>query len=144
MNMEIKYVCGHEGTIEVYGKDDKRNYVASMKERELCPECYKKEQQRLSNQETQKNGFQELTGSEKQINWANQIRLEIHKSFLDSEKNERGLKFLKALKRVSEDVCIEDVEKEIKNYIETTKEAKEYIDNRGQYNLEFFTKKITK
>ena len=41
---KVTYRCGHEGEIEVYGKADKRNYVVSMKERDLCPECYKKEQ----------------------------------------------------------------------------------------------------
>ena len=43
---KVTYRCGHEGEIEVYGKADKRNYVVSMKERDLCPECYKKEQQK--------------------------------------------------------------------------------------------------
>ena len=42
--------------------------------------------------------------------------------------------------RVPEETTIEEIEKEIKNYFETKNEAKEYIDNRGGYNLEFFYK----
>ena len=137
---KVTYRCGHEGEIEVYGKTDKRNYVVSMKERDLCPECYKKEQQEKISKETKEIGFPELNGSEKQISWANQIRLNASKDLSDTEKNARQLKLLKLVKRVPAETTIEEIEKEIKNYFETTIESKEYIDNRGKYNLEFFCK----
>ena len=137
---KVTYRCGHEGEIEVYGKADKRNYVVSMKERDLCPECYKKEQQEKISKETKEIGFPELNGSEKQISWANQIRLNASKDLSDTEKNARQLKLLKLVKRVPAETTIEEIEKEIKNYFETTIESKEYIDNRGKYNLEFFLK----
>ena len=137
---KVTYRCGHEGKIEVYGKADKRNYVVSMKERDLCPECYKKEQQKKISKETKEIGFPELNGSEKQISWANQIRLNASKDLSDTEKNARQLKLLKLVKRVPAETTIEEIEKEIKNYFETKNEAKEYIDNRGGYNLEFFYK----
>ena len=138
---KVTYRCGHEGEIEVYGKVDKRNYIVSMKERDLCPECYKKEQQEKISKETKEIGFPELNGSEKQISWANQIRLNASKDLSDTEKNARKLKLLKLIKRVPAETTIEEIEKEIKNYFETTTSAKEYIDNRGNYNLEFFYKK---
>ena len=137
---KVTYSCGHEGKIEVYGKADKRNYVISMKERDLCPECYKKEQQEKTSKETKETGFPDLNGSEKQISWANQIRLNASKDLSDTEKNARQLKLLKLVKRVPAETTIEEIEKEIKNYFETTIESKEYIDNRGKYNLEFFYK----
>ncbi len=137
----VTYSCGHEGEIEVYGKADKRNYVVSMKERNLCPDCYKKQQQEITRKETKESGFPELNGSEKQISWANQIRIKASKEFSDKERNARQLKLLKLIKRVPEETTIEEIEKEIKNYFETTTSAKEYIDNRGNYNLEFFYKK---
>ena len=135
---KVTYRCGHEGEIEVYGKVDKRNYIVSMKERDLCPECYKKEQQKKISKETKEIGFPELNGSEKQISWANQIRLNASKDLADTEKNARQLKLLKLVKRVPAEITIEEIEKEIKNYFETTIESKEYINNRGKYNLEFF------
>lgn len=141
---KVTYRCGHEGEIEVYGKADKRNYVVSMKERDLCPECYKKEQQEKISKETKEIGFPELNGSEKQISWANQIRLNASKDLSDTEKNARQLKLLKLIKRVPAETTIEEIEKEIKNYFETTIESKEYIDNRGKYNLEFFFKGVIK
>ena len=137
----VTYSCGHEGKIEVYGKADKRNYVVSMKERDLCPDCYKKQQQEITKKESEKSGFPELNGSEKQISWANQIRIKASKDLADEERNARQLKLLKLIKRVPEETTNEEIEKEIKNYFETTTEAKEYIDNRGKYNLEFFYKK---
>ena len=137
----LTYSCGHEGEIEVYGKADKRNYVVSMKERDICPDCYKKQQQEITIKETKESGFPELNGSEKQISWANQIRIKASKDLADKERNARQLKLLKLIKRVPEETTNEEIEKEIKNYFETTTEAKEYIDNRGNYNLEFFYKK---
>ena len=137
----VTYSCGHEGEIEVYGKADKRNYVVSMKERDLCPDCYKKQQQEITTKETKESGFPELNGSEKQISWANQIRIKASKDLADEERNARQLKLLKLIKRVPEETTNEEIEKKIKNYFETTTEAKEYIDNRGKYNLEFFYKK---
>ena len=137
---KVTYSCGHEGKIEVYGKADKRNYVVSMKERDLCPECYRKEQQEKISTETKEMRFPELNGSEKQISWANQIRLNASKDLSDTEKNARQLKLLKLVKRVPAETTIEEIEKEIKNYFETTIESKEYIDSRGKYNLEFFYK----
>ena len=137
----VTYSCGHEGKIEVYGKADKRNYVVSMKERDLCPDCYKKQQQEITIKETKESGFPELNGSEKQISWANQIRIKASKELSDAERNARQLKLLKLIKRVPEETTNEEIEKKIKNYFETTTEAKEYIDNRGKYNLEFFYKK---
>ena len=141
---KVTYSCGHEGKIEVYGKADKRNYVISMKERDLCPECYKKQQQEITIKETKESGFPELNGSEKQIDWANQIRIKASKDLADTEKNARQWKLLKSLNRTTIETEIEEIQKEIKNYFETTTEAKEYIDNRGNYNLEFFYKKINK
>ena len=138
---KVTYRCGHEGEIEVYGKADKRNYVVSMKERDICPDCYKKQQQEITIKETKESGFPELNGSEKQISWANQIRIKASKDLADEERNARQLKLLKLIKRVPEETTIEEIEKEIKNYFETTTEAKEYIENRGKYNLEFFYKK---
>ena len=137
---KITYSCGHKGEIEVYGKADKRNYIVSMKERDLCPECYKKQQQEITIKETKESGFPELSGSEKQIDWANQIRIKASKDLSNIEKNARQWELLKSLNRTPIDTEIEEIQKEIKNYFETTTSAKEYIDNRGNYNLEFFYK----
>lgn len=37
----VKFSCGHEGTIELFGKDvDRKRKIAYFEENGLCPECY--------------------------------------------------------------------------------------------------------
>jgi hypothetical protein len=78
----ITYSCGHTGEIQLFGKMDERDRKIAWLEREgLCPECYKarKEQEHAeatekAKQETADLDLPELTGSERQIAWAETIR----------------------------------------------------------------------
>lgn len=70
----ITYKCGHNATVNLFGKvDDRKNKIAWM-EKGLCKECYIKAQ----NAEIKEadSHFKPLSGSEKQITWAMRIRKE--------------------------------------------------------------------
>ena len=41
-NYNITYACGHEGSIRLTGPKRTREWVLSKKEKDLCPDCYKK------------------------------------------------------------------------------------------------------
>ena len=46
MKVNITYSCGHEGTIEVFGKAEERERkIKWFSEYGLCPDCYKAEKQ---------------------------------------------------------------------------------------------------
>lgn len=66
----ITYRCGHTAEVQLYGKyadrERKINYYKTID----CPECRAK----ALAKEAQSKGFAELTGSTKQVNWANDIR----------------------------------------------------------------------
>jgi|GEM_PF-981998 len=80
---DVSYSCGHEGTVTLFGptaeRDRKIEWMASQGR---CPECYKahiSEQREQSSKEAAEKakilGLPQLTGSEKQIAWAESIRM---------------------------------------------------------------------
>lgn len=82
MKVNITYSCGHEGTIEVFGKAEERERkIKYFEEYGLCPDCYKKGKQGEEKAFAVKYELPELKGSEKQISWANKIRKEKIKEF---------------------------------------------------------------
>jgi len=75
--------CGHNETVNICGTNahGERERQAEYEARKLCYECYKSKQAEerkqaatAGAQQAQAENLPELTGSEKQIAWANQIR----------------------------------------------------------------------
>lgn len=78
---EITRKCGCVEDMQIYGKVDKRDEIAEYEASKYCKKCYiEKEDEKIG--ELIKDMIK-LEGSEKQINWANKIRVE----FL-SDKND--------------------------------------------------------
>ena len=73
---QVTYACGHTDTIQLYGKEADREkrlaYLATID----CPDCYHNKQ--LQAAKAQTAGLPDLQGSDKQINWATQIRAEVY------------------------------------------------------------------
>lgn len=81
------FACGHSGNVYVTGKMSERQWKIDRMFEEDCPECKKKkivEKIKKSFKESEKNGFPKLSGSLKQIQWANSIRID----FYNQWKNE--------------------------------------------------------
>lgn len=82
MKVNITYSCGHEGTIEVFGKAEERERkIKYFEECGLCPNCYKAEKQTEEKTFAEGHELPELKGSGKQISWANKIRKELIEKF---------------------------------------------------------------
>ena len=82
------YACGHEGVVNVIGKMSERQRKVDYAFSHLCPKCAKEERERKILEENQNSkalsaeyGFPNLTGTEKQIDWANTIRLNFYNEF---------------------------------------------------------------
>lgn len=76
------YSCNHEGKVNIIGPGQTREWKKERIFSGLCPECYKKklEEDRMkANIEAAEKSAEmelpELTGSEKQVAWANTLRL---------------------------------------------------------------------
>ena len=91
------YSCGCEGRTNVVGPTKNRQWITDKKFQGVCPECYKKqkeEEKEKANEEAKEKAKEmelpELVGSEKQIAWANTIRikvLEYARLFVGCEEN---------------------------------------------------------
>lgn len=83
------YACGHTGVVDIDGKNSE--WWAKCEFKKLCPECYEKAlqaQKQKEEEEVEKfiaeRNFPALTsGTEKQIKWANSLRVEFTKIFDD-------------------------------------------------------------
>ena len=86
MKYSVKLSCGHKDMIEIAGSDKeirrKKQYYRNFR---ICRDCYKKRQQeKIANAN---EGLPKLKGSEKQIIWANQIRM-LRRSELEAIENQ--------------------------------------------------------
>jgi hypothetical protein len=68
----ITYSCGHSGTVNLAGPVKGREAKLDWYRTAVCPECYRA--QKVSDASAASEGLTELTGTEKQIRWAIQIR----------------------------------------------------------------------
>lgn len=79
---EGTYACGHSGRENITGPTKNREWIAERRFSGLCPECAEKERLKKIEEENKKAAelseeyeLPELTGSEKQVSWANTLRL---------------------------------------------------------------------
>ena len=67
----IRHTCGHEETVQIYGTNvhGERQRKAEWLESKPCRDCERKVMR-----EENLTGAAELTGSDKQVSWANDLR----------------------------------------------------------------------
>jgi len=77
----VTYSCGHTETIQLYGNiEDRERKIKWLSENGLCPDCYKKQKAAeravaIEFIKTECGILPTLEGSEKQVAWAEDIRL---------------------------------------------------------------------
>lgn len=77
MQYDVKHICGHVEKVTLFGPERDRQRRLEYLKSSMCPQCLaahrKAEADKLAEQ-AQADGFPKLTGTEKQIIWAEQIR----------------------------------------------------------------------
>lgn len=134
---EGTYSCGHEGRTQIYGPVKNRQWIADNRFSNMCPDCWEKhliEERKRKNEEAKKEAekmeLPKLTGSEKQVAWANTIRLEIIKNVeKDLEKHSDIIIFKKEKSNKKLDMINDALNYLLKN---RTK-ASWFIKNRYKY-----------
>jgi hypothetical protein len=131
------FSCGHEGRVDIIGPSKDREWKRERAFSGMCPECYrrfKEEQKAAANEkaaeESKEMSLPELTGTEKQVTWANTIRVE----------------FINKIHDVIEESCFDNFDEEeqraeyranrtapIDYLIKRHTDARFWIDNRGSY-----------
>lgn len=116
---KVKYCCGHEGYVNLTGTNKQREQKLRYLEYNYCPDCYakqKEEENKIALERSKEMELPSLTGTEKQVAWANTIRIQAIESIE---------KWLKELEKKAEDVSPELKEK-AKNTLEEIYEIYEY------------------
>ena len=74
MKYEIEHACGHIHTYHLYGSGKERASREQWLASQDCPDCKRERENQRSAAAAKEAGRPELTGSEKQVAWANTIR----------------------------------------------------------------------
>lgn len=119
-----KYKCDHEGRVNIIGPEKNRGYKIDAEFSKLCPECRKaqreKEIERYNEEAIKKNAMWELPsleGSEKQILWANRIRvLELERFTKLMEDNKPINLLLIFFRKIREEFQTSDLNEFMKSY----------------------------
>lgn len=134
MQYQVTRKCGHEETVDLRGKMDKREWrLANVEPDKLCSECWATQQAaeaEVAAENAAENGLPELEGSEKQINWAETIRADAIEQIdkcLDEFEN-------KCEKKFGDEITAESMSiyRGICDRIATNADAGWWIDNRDR------------
>lgn len=141
---DVTYSCGHEGRVALFGPyKDRESKLAWYRNQADCPDCFKKalEEKRASDnaeavKASSEKGLPKLQGSDKQIAWAEKIRIEyINKldDYIDRTKSNVTAKgnfdpdeYKKYIQPLNETV------KELRVKLLSKSSASWWIDNRGK------------
>ena len=116
----ITHKCGHTVTIQLFGKyADRERRIASLENQE-CDECIRARENAAVAEAKERRGLADLTGTDKQVAWANAIREYAYRCF-DSLAQFANNDLTKAMMA------------SWKEKMDTQTAAKWWIDNR--YNL---------
>ncbi|WP_142415388.1 hypothetical protein [Hathewaya massiliensis] len=131
------FSCGHEGRVDIIGPVKDREWKKENAFSKMCPDCYEKylqqerERKQLEAEEKAKEmELPDLTGTPKQVAWANTIRQEFIDKVNKIDENE-----LKRYERLSGELhgLKESEVKCIIDYMLLNKiDAKYWIENRGK------------
>lgn len=98
----VVFSCGHEETVELFGKtSDREKKIEWMKRYAVCSECYQQQKKEAEEERKKGRNLPDLEGTPKQVAWAEKIRDAI---FTDWEKianlkDNRAVKFTAWLRR---------------------------------------------
>lgn len=135
------YSCGHEGMVELYGPMKNRERKAEWIFSDICPACRREKdavERKAANQKSavksEEYGLPELNGSEKQVAWANTLRLAILEK-IDQKVDEIINAGKKGIRIKTEDgqewyATIEELLKAEGYLIKNKVEARFWIDSR--------------
>jgi hypothetical protein len=136
---EVTFSCGHKGIVSLIGPNDRRKSRIEWYETSgLCPECFKKEKEKKRQAEIaadkellESYEAPALTGTESQVAWASEIRLQFVKEYqqlIDSA--DRNRVFLTADEIPDFEREREIISVEFSKIIEEESTARYWIDNR--------------
>lgn len=138
MKYEIEYACGHNGTVQLFGKTADRERKVKWLETQICPACEhaeiekrRAEEATVAKEKAEEFGLPELEGTSKQVSWALTIRDNIIKRELDT---------LKRTQRRNSEAA--ENQRQFIDWLCQQNQASFWIDHRRHYSdeLQYFWK----
>ncbi len=135
------YSCGHEGTVNIVGPTKDRQWKIDREFSGLCPDCYQKQieeeraaENEAAEREAEEMELPELSGSPKQVVWANTIRVALLKELGDeisraAEERECAVELFNAFGDYLK-IRLSDLQ-EVEDILIQKTEARFWIDRRG-------------
>jgi hypothetical protein len=120
----IPYICGHSGTVNLIGPHRSRESRLAYLERGECFDCYKQHSTEVSREQAKELELPALVGTEKQIAWAETLRIE---KFMDIEAAVERLKDKKEHRQILMAVGKISNETSAKRWIEWRYDQAEWI-----------------
>lgn len=118
------FSCGHEGRVNICGPTKNRQWLADRRFSDMCEECFSKYLEEKRENENQKAAelakemeLPELSGTPKQVAWANTLRQRLIQKFED-ELTDLGL-------------STEELKLVLTHILQTKKSAKFFIENQN-------------
>ena len=124
MKYDVTYKCGHSGVLDLGGKTKDREWKVEQAQYNLCPDCYRAAKQREMEEELAKYDLPELTGTERQVKWATDIRFKFaHEAnrIMNEDRYKNNSEF------------IEKYEKTYKSVVDVETTSKWWIENRDKF-----------
>ena len=137
----VNFACGHTAVIDLFRKMKEHDAKVAYFERcGFCPQCYKEamiekrdkeraESRAKAIENATKHNLPELTGSQKQIDWALTIRDRYFNDFLNALRKYEVLVDKTDISEEQKNIFLADLEKIKKNFADKT-ESKFWIENR--------------
>lgn len=132
------YSCGHEGRVNIIGPTKDRQWKADSYFNSLCSDCYALKKQEEVERIITERDLPELSGTEKQVAWANTLRVKLVQKIERMQEEQYNYTRLELQSSgyekadVLENLAYQDV-KEVLDFILVNRtEAKYYIDNRDE------------
>ena len=138
MKYEIKYACGHTGTVQLFGKTADRERKVKWLETQICPACEhaeiekrRAEEAAVAKEKAEEFGLPELEGTPKQVSWALTIRDKIIKREIEALKGEERKHTAEAQQQ-----------RQFVDWLCQQNQARFWIDHRNHYSqdLHYFWK----
>ena len=134
----VTYSCGHDGVVELFGPGKERERKLEWYQNvAVCPECYKAQKQ--AEVAKANEGLVALTGSEKQVAWAMEIRGKYLADLIERLEQTAKARFA----NVDADrlqVALEAAKANARILVNKVTEAKWWIDN--QYGVDAALKQL--
>lgn len=136
---DVTYTCGHTGVIQLIGPHSQREWKLERENGRLCPDCYADDLRVKRETENAKAAaiareqeLPALTGTAKQIAWAETIRQSFIARLTDTQRLTKDKKFIERSKRFNESVPNDDKMSNVFDYVYAQTSAHWWIDNRRE------------